>query len=71
MSIHPQDQVRLAIRRSPDRSVDCVQTQGDVGRRDCRALSLAAKQLIDPDASTLYVDLGSVTSMGSTLVGSW
>ena len=70
MSIHPQDQVRLAIWRSPGRSVDCVQTQGDVGRRECRVLGLAAGQLIDGDASTPYLDLGRVTSMGSTPFGS-
>lgn len=69
MSIHAQDQMRLSITRSPDSSVDYVQIQGDVDLRDCRALGLAARQLIDGDASTIYVDLGRVTFMSSILVG--
>lgn len=69
MSIHAQDQMRLSITRSPDSSVDCVQIQGDTDLRDCRALGLAARQLIDGDASTIYVDLGRVTLMSSILVG--
>ena len=69
MSIHAQDEMRLSITRSPDSCVDCVQILGDVDLRDCRALGLAARQLIDGDASTIYVDLGGVTFMGSILVG--
>jgi anti-anti-sigma factor len=61
--------MRLSIARPPDSPVDCVQIQGDVDLRDCRALGLAARQLIDGDASTVYVDLGCVTFMGSILVG--
>jgi anti-anti-sigma factor len=69
MSTYARDQMRLSIDRPPDSSVDCVQIQGDVDLRDCRALGLAARQLIDGDASTVYVDLGCVTFMGSILVG--
>jgi anti-anti-sigma regulatory factor len=42
---------------------------GDVDLSDSRALSVAARQLIDGDASTIYVDLGRVTSMSTILVG--
>jgi anti-anti-sigma factor len=69
MSIHAQGEVRLSIMRAPDSSVDCVQIQGDIDLSDCRALGLAARQLIDGDASTIYVDLGRVTLMSSILVG--
>jgi anti-anti-sigma factor len=69
MSVHTQDQMRLSIARPPDSSVECVQIQGDVDLSDCRALGLAARHLIDGDASTIYVDLGGVTFMGSNLVG--
>jgi anti-anti-sigma factor len=69
MSIQAQDQMRLSITRSPDSSADCVQIHGDVDLTDCRALGLAARQLIDGDASTIYVDLGHVSVMSSILVG--
>jgi anti-anti-sigma factor len=61
--------MRLSITRAPDSSVDCVQIQGDIDLSDCRALGLAARQLIDSDASTIYVDLGCVSVMSSILVG--
>jgi anti-anti-sigma factor len=69
MSIHAQDQMTLSITRSPDSSADCVQIHGDVDLTDCRALGLAARQLIDGDASAIYVDLGRVSVMSSMLVG--
>jgi anti-anti-sigma factor len=69
LSVHAQDQMRLSITRSQDSSVDCVQIQGDVDLRDCRELGLAARQLIEGDASTIYVDLGRVTLVSSILVG--
>ncbi|MDP9223213.1 MAG: STAS domain-containing protein [Actinomycetota bacterium] len=69
MSIHAQDQMTLSITRSPDSSADCVQIHGDVDLTDCRALGLAARQLIDGDASAIYVDLGRVSVMSSILVG--
>jgi anti-anti-sigma factor len=69
MSIYAQDQMRLSITRPPGSFVDCVQIQGDVDLRDCRALGLAARELIDGDASTIYVDLGNVNFVGSILVG--
>jgi anti-anti-sigma factor len=69
MSIYARDQMRLSITRPPGSSVDCVEIQGDVDLTDCRALGLAARQLIDGDTSTIYVDLGGVTFLGSILVG--
>jgi anti-anti-sigma factor len=69
MTIHARVQKRLSITRAPDSSVDCVQIQGDIDLSDCRALGLAARKLIDGDASTIYVDLGRVTLMSSILVG--
>ena len=67
--MHTQDHMRLSITRSLDSSADCVQIEGDVDLTDCRALGLAARQLIDGDASTIYVDLGRVSVMSSILVG--
>ena len=63
-----QDQMNLSIRRLSDSSVDYVQIVGDVDLADCHALGLAARQLIEADARIIYVDLGDVTFMGSTLV---
>jgi anti-anti-sigma factor len=68
MTIHTQHQMSLSITRSPDSSVDFVQIVGDVDLSDTHALGLAARQLIDTDASIVYVDLGGTTFMGSTLV---
>jgi anti-anti-sigma factor len=61
--------MRLSITRPPGRSVDCVQIRGDVELSDSRARGLAARELIDGGAGTIYVDLGGVTFMGSNLVG--
>ena len=68
MSIHAQTQMQLSITRSSDGSADFVQILGDVDLSDSRALGLAARQLIDADASIVYVDLAGTTFMGSTLV---
>jgi anti-anti-sigma factor len=68
MTIHSQDHMSLSIKRPPDSSVDCVQIVGDVDLSDSRALGLAARALIEADASIIYVDLGGTTFMGSTLV---
>ena len=68
MTVHTQDQMSLSITRSPDGSIDFVQIVGDVDLSDSAALGLAARQLIDADASIVYVDLGGTTFMGSTLV---
>jgi anti-anti-sigma factor len=61
-------QMNLSITRALDTSVDCVQILGDVDLSDAHALALAADQLIEGDASEIYVDLGGTTFMGSTLV---
>jgi hypothetical protein len=68
MTINSQAQMRLSITRSTDNTADFVQIIGDVDLSDSRALGLAARQLIDADARIIYVDLGDVTFMGSTLV---
>jgi anti-anti-sigma factor len=68
MTIYAQTQMRLSITRAADSSADYVQILGDVDLSDSRALGLAARQLIDADATTVYVDLAGTTFMGSTLV---
>ena len=68
MTIYAQTQMRLSVTRSADSSADYVQILGDVDLSDSRALGLAARQLIDADAATVYVDLAGTTFMGSTLV---
>jgi anti-anti-sigma factor len=68
MTIHTQAQMRLSITRSADNSADYVEILGDVDLSDSRALGLAARQLIDANADTIYVDLAGTTFMGSTLV---
>jgi anti-anti-sigma factor len=68
MTINMQHQMSLSITRSPDSSVDFVQIVGDVDLSDARALGVAARQLLDADASIVYVDLSGTTFMGSTLV---
>jgi anti-anti-sigma factor len=68
MTIHSHDHMSLSITRPPDSSVDYVQIVGDVDLSDSRALGLAARELIVADASIIYVDLGGITFMGSTLV---
>jgi anti-anti-sigma factor len=68
MRIHSRDQMRLSITTSSDSSVDFVRILGDVDLSQSHALGLAARELIDADASLIYVDLGGTTFMGSTLV---
>jgi anti-anti-sigma factor len=68
MTIHAQEQMRLSITRSADSSADFVRILGDVDLSDSHALGLAARQLIDANASIVYVDLAGTTFMGSTLV---
>lgn len=68
MTMHSQAQMSLSITRSTDDSADFVQILGDVDLSDSRALGLAARQLIDAEASVVYVDLAGTTFMGSTLV---
>jgi anti-anti-sigma factor len=68
MAIYSQAQMRLSITRSTDNSADFVQIVGDVDLSDSRALGVAARQLIDAEASVIYVDLAGTTFMGSTLV---
>jgi anti-anti-sigma factor len=66
--IHLPDQLNLTITRLSDSSVDYVQIVGEVDVADRPTLGLAARQLIEADARVVYVDLGDVTFMGSTLV---
>jgi anti-anti-sigma factor len=68
MTIDVHTQMRLSITGSADGSADYVQILGDVDLSDSRALRIAAAQLIDAAASTIYVDLAGTTFMGSTLV---
>ena len=69
MRIHSLDQMRLSITTSSDGSVEFVRILGDVDLSESHALGLAARRLVDGDASLIYVDLGGTTFMGSTLVG--
>jgi anti-anti-sigma factor len=68
MTIYSQAQMELSITRSADNSADFVQILGDVDLSDSPALGLAARQLIDGEASVIYVDLSGTTFMGSTLI---
>ncbi|MGZ4572945.1 MAG: STAS domain-containing protein [Blastococcus sp.] len=68
MTIHAREGVSLSITRPPGSTVDYVQIRGNVDLADSPALGLAARALIDADASLLYVDLGSTTLMSSPLV---
>jgi WhiB family transcriptional regulator, redox-sensing transcriptional regulator len=67
MAVLTQDQMRLTITASPDKCVDYVRIRGDVDMSDSRGLSLAAQRLIAANAGLVYVDLGGITFMGSTL----
>jgi anti-anti-sigma factor len=69
MAVLTQDQMRLSITASVDGAVDFVRISGDVDMSDARALGLAAQRLIVANASLVYVDLGGITFMGSTLAG--
>jgi anti-anti-sigma factor len=68
MATYSQTHMRLSITKSLENSADFVQILGDVDLSDSRALSVAARQLLDSHAGTVYVDLGGTTFMGSTLV---
>jgi anti-anti-sigma factor len=68
MTIYAQAQMRLSITRSMDNSADFVQILGDVDLSDSRALGLAARQHLGPEASVLVVELAGTTFIGSTLV---
>jgi anti-anti-sigma factor len=69
MAVRTQDQMRLSITASPDGSVHYVRIHGDVDLSDSRELAIAAQRLIATNAGPVYVDLGGITFMGSTLVG--
>jgi anti-anti-sigma factor len=49
--------------------VDYVRICGDIDLSDSRKLGLAAQRLIVGNAGLVYVDLGGVTFMGSTMIG--
>jgi WhiB family transcriptional regulator, redox-sensing transcriptional regulator len=65
MAVLTQDQMSLTITASPDGCVDYVRIRGDVDMSD--SLGLAAQRLIAANAGLVYVDLGGITFMGSTL----
>jgi anti-anti-sigma factor len=69
MTINLQSQMKLSITRARGTSVDYVRIAGDVDLADSPKLDLAAGQLIEAGASMIYVDLGGVTFIGSTLLG--
>jgi Anti-anti-sigma regulatory factor (antagonist of anti-sigma factor) len=69
MAVLTQDQMSLSITASPDVCVDYVRIRGDVDLSDSRELGLAAQRLIAANAGLVYVDLGGITFMGSTLAG--
>ena len=68
VTAHPHPRMTLSITRGAGSPVDYVQISGDVDLVDEHALDLAAQQLAVADASLIYVDLGGVTFMGTTLV---
>jgi WhiB family transcriptional regulator, redox-sensing transcriptional regulator len=69
MAVLTQDQMSLSITASPDGCVDYVRIRGDVDLSDSRGLGLAAQRLIAANAGLVYIDLGGITFMGSTLAG--
>lgn len=69
MAVRAQDQMRLSVTESPDGSVQYVRICGDVDLSDSRGLGIAAQRLIAANSGLVYVDLGGITFMGSTLVG--
>lgn len=68
MTVQAQADMTLSITRSAHSPIDFVQIVGDVDLSNTLELDLAARRLIADDASIIYVDLGGVTFMGSTLV---
>jgi anti-anti-sigma factor len=69
MAVLTRDQMQISITASPDGSVDYVRIRGDVDLSDVRELGRAAQRLIIGNAGLVYVDLGGITFMGSTLIG--
>jgi anti-anti-sigma factor len=69
MTIDVLAPMSLSITRPPGSSVDYVQILGDVDLADSPTLDAAAGRLSEAEASVIYVDLGGVTFIGSTLVG--
>jgi anti-anti-sigma regulatory factor len=61
-------QVSPSITRSMNGGVEFVQFHGVLDMSSARALGLAARALIDDDPKVIYLDLGSITVMGSPLV---
>jgi anti-anti-sigma factor len=57
-------------RRRSGAHVDSVQILGDVDLPNARELGGSASQLIDHEASIIYIDLGGVRFIGSTLISS-
>jgi anti-anti-sigma factor len=61
--------MQISITASPDGSGDFVRIRGEVDLSDARELGLAAQRLIAANAGLVYVDLGGITFMGSTMIG--
>jgi anti-anti-sigma factor len=68
MTVHAPSHMRLSITRSAHSPADFVQILGDVDLSNTAELDSAASQLIDAKATIIYIDLGGLTFMGSTLV---
>lgn len=68
MAVFAPDQMRLSITTASDGSVDFVRILGDVDMSDSLQLGLASERLVESAATTVFVDLGGTTFMGSTLV---
>jgi anti-anti-sigma factor len=68
MAVLTRDHMQISITTSPDGSVSYVRIRGDVDLSDVRVLGLAAQRLIVANAGLVYVDLGGVTFIGSTLI---
>jgi anti-anti-sigma factor len=69
MAVLTRDQMQISITASPDGSVDFVRIRGEVDLSDARELGLAAQRLIAANAGLVYVDLGGIRFMGSTMIG--
>lgn len=69
MAVLTRDQMQISITASPDGSGDFVRIRGEVDLSDARELGLAAQRLIAANAGLVYVDLGGITFMGSTMIG--
>jgi anti-anti-sigma factor len=68
MAVSAQDQMSLSIATSSDGSTGFVRILGDVDLSDSQELGIAAQRILTTPTTTLYVDLGGTTFIGSTLI---